>query len=248
MTRGAAMLGWLTAGHASAGALYLALINVSDANAAMLGLSAVLAGLCLFTLATVEGTIVAWLVPGTPFRAAVGRGVRAMPVFLAALAIMGACWILADQIEGRARAHAGEIDAWLIATFDMVPAAWVHRTLGAATFVVRGIVGISLGVAALGAGMAGGLRRLLSLAWVRAALSGQQLGLTAGAIVLLVVLPWRAVDWRPAWLPPTWIEVAFVALKLAALATVAHVGWLLVLFAGARGASRGAWSDRVGAA
>lgn len=248
MTRGAAILGWLVAGHAAAGALYVALVNVADTNAAMLGLSALLAALCLFTLAVVEGTVLAWLVPGTTFRAAVGRGVRAVPVFLVALAIAGACWILAGALEARARAHAGEIDAWFIATFDIVSTAWVHRTLAAAAFVVRGIVGVSLAVAALGAGVAGGARRLLSAGWLRAAFSGQQLGLTAAAIVLFVVLPWRAVGWRPAWLPPTWVEVAFVALKLGALSIVAHVGWLLVLFAGARGAALRTWPDRADAA
>lgn len=231
------MLGWLIGGHAAAGTLYVALINVPDADALMLGLSALLALLLLFTLATVEATALAWLVPGATLRAALGRGVRAMPAFLAALALAGACWTLADGLEAHARARAGEIDAWLVATWDVAPTAWVHRTFAAAAFVLRGVVGVSLAVAALGASIAGGLRRLLSADWLRAGLSGQQLGLTAAALVLFVVLPWRIAGWRPVWVPPTWMEVAFVALKLGILVVVAHVGWLLVLLAGVRGAT-----------
>jgi len=231
------MLGWLIGGHAAAGALYVALINVPDSNALMLGLSALLALLLLYTLATVEATAVAWLVPGATLRAALGRGVRAMPVVLAALALAGACQILADGLEAYARARAGEIDAWLIAAWDVMPTAWVHRTIAAAAFVLRWVVGVSLAVAALSAGIAGGPGRLLSTAWLRAGLSGQQLGLTAAALVLFVALPWRIAGWRPVWVPPTWIEVAFVALKLGALVVVGHVGWLLVLFAGVRGAT-----------
>jgi hypothetical protein len=240
MTRAVAILAWLAGGHAAAGALYVAFINVPDANVLVLGLSALLALLLLFTLAIVEGTALAWLVPGATFRAAVGRGVRATPAFVVALALAGACWAVADGLEAWAQARAGEIDAWFIATWGVVRTAWVHRTIAALAFVLRGVVGVSLAVAVLGAGVTGGVRRLLSAGWLRAALSRQQLGLTAAAIVLLVVLPWRAVDWRPAWLPPTWIEVAFVGFKLAALSVVAHVGWLLVLVAGVRGAeSRG---------
>ena len=58
------------------------------------------------------------------------------------------------------------------------------------------------------------------------------------AIVLLVALPWRAIDWRPAALPPTWLEPAFVGLKLAVIYVLLNLGWGYVLRAGAEGLTR----------
>ena len=232
MRRGGLLLAWLLAGHAVAAGFYALLITLADANAFLLALSALSLLGGLTTWALTDATALAWLVPGTSFRdawrCALRRGV---PAFVLAAALLFLCWWVFGRAYDWYRAHTGQIDAWLMATFDTTRTQWVHRAAAALHYVLRNLVAVSLAASLMAAAVIGGLRAALSLRWVASGLSRFQLGLVTGAIVSLITVPWTFVDWRPDSLPATSIETVFVALKLSALVVLAHLAWALILFA-----------------
>jgi hypothetical protein len=66
------------------------------------------------------------------------------------------------------------------------------------------------------------------------------------SVLVLFVLPWRAIGWRPAQLPPTWIESVFVATRLVITYLLVHIGWTTMLIAAARSVVSGRrrpWPD-----
>jgi hypothetical protein len=238
MTRKAmALVAWLAAGHAAMLGLFWGLLNVPESNVAMLGLSAAMLCLWLAFGALVEGTAGAWLLPGRTFREAVHAGVSSLAAFVAALVVFALFWWMGSLIDGWHGSHRGQIDAWLIATFDTPEAAWPHRLLDVAVFLVAGVVGVSSAVAVFFAKLEGGTRAMLRPGWIRAALSRDQMMLVAIGLTLFVALPWQFVYWRPEDLPLTWVQPAFAAAKLALIFLSMNVGWLICLLAGARNAS-----------
>lgn len=227
---------WLAVGHAVAFALYVALINVPDANIPMLLLTALLIITSVLTVALTEATVIGWLQSRDSLLQATTRGwKRAVPALLTGLALVAGIWTLASSADVWHEDHTGEIDAWAIATFDLAATGWLHRVIDAVLFVFCWIVGLSLGLSALCAfvlrGLPGGL---LSGTWFRQAFSRMQLASVGMVVLTCFVLPWRAMDWRPARLPSTWVELAFVGAKLAALYLVAHAGWTVLLLVAGR--------------
>ncbi len=238
MTRKAlALLVWLVAGHAAMAGLFWGLINVPESNVAMLALS----GFAVFTLliagALVEGTAGAWLLPGRTFREALHAGLLSAPALVAALVLFGAFWSLGSLVDGWHEARRGQVDAWLIATFDTPDATWPHRLLDVVVFLLRAVVGLSLALALFFARLEGGWKAMLRPTWLRAGLSRDQVMLVAIAMTLFVALPWQFAYWRPADLPLTWVQPAFAAAKLGLIFVAMNVGWLLCLLAGARNAA-----------
>jgi hypothetical protein len=238
MRRGLVLLLWLCGGHAIAAGLYASLINVPDANVSLLIASALLVMAVLLTVGVTNATAVAWFTPSTGFRAALGGAIRrGLPALLVALVVFAVVWWSAAQLDAWHRAHRGEIDAWLMATFGTARTMWAHRVVGVVVFVLGAIVAVSMALAVFSAVVLDGFRALLSARWVAAAWSRAQLGIVALAVVIFFVLPWRAVGWRPGGIPPAWVEVAFVATKLTVVYVVAHVGWALMLFVASRSAA-----------
>lgn len=238
MTRKAvALVTWLVAGHAALIGLFWGLLNVPESNAAMLTLSAVTVFVLVVAGALVEGTAGAWLLPQRTFREALRAGAVSSPALVAALVLFGGCWWLGSLIDGWHEARRGQIDAWLIATFNTPDASWPHRVLDVVVFLVRGVVGVSLALALYFARLEGGFRAMLRPAWVAAGLSRDQVTLVAIGMTLFVALPWQFVYWRPADLPLSWVQPAFAGGKLALIFVAMNVGWLLCLVAGARNAS-----------
>ena len=234
MRRATAIVACLLAGHTAAAGLFWALVNVPESNVLMLGLSAALVAAILVALGWTQTTaLLAWR-PDVTLGAAARRGLRAAPVFLVAAAVFAVVWWVTERADVWLADHAGEIDAWLIATFEVTSAAWVHRALDVVLFLLRYAAGVSLGVALLGAGAREGWAGLRRLGWLRAGLSRRHLGLVGAAMTLLVFLPFQAAYWRPEALPPNAAEVVFAALKLGAIFLAANVGWALVLWADAR--------------
>lgn len=232
MRRGFLIFGWLLAGHGVVAACYALLITLTDANALVLTSSALalLGGFIAWALT--DATTLAWLVPGTSFREAWGRALRrGVPALALATALLLLSWWTVDRASQWSRAHAAEFDAWMIATFDTTRTSWAHRVVNALSYVLRNIVSVSLAASLMVAVVMSGLRGALSRRWIASGLSRYQLGLVAGAMVLLVSLPWAFAAWRPRGLPPTWVEAVFVGIKLAALVLLAHLAWLAVLFA-----------------
>lgn len=222
---------WLFVGHAALGGIYWGLLNVPESNVLMLFVSALLALLLVVGAGVVKTTGLLWLRPEWTFRAALGRSVRALPAFLAALAL----WLIVRWICGvflrYHEAHSGELDAWFIATFNWTRITWVHRTIDWMLHVVQFVIGTSLAVTLLATAAAGSFADAVYPRWLRRALSPLQLVIIAVAFYGLIYLPWQAVYWRPASLPATGAEVAFAVTKLALLGLLMHLGLTLILWA-----------------
>ncbi len=234
MRRALAIVACLVAGHTAAAGLFWALVNVPESNLLMLGLSATLVALIVVALGWTEATaLLAWR-PDVTLGEATRRGLRRAPAVLAAAAVFGIFWWATARADVWLADRGGEIDAWLIATFELTRTTWVHRAFDVALFLVRYVAGVSLAVSVLGAVARAGWHALFRLGWLRAGLSRRHLGLVGAAMTLLVFLPLEAAYWRPETLPPNAIELAFAAAKLGAIFLVVNVGWALVLWADAR--------------
>jgi hypothetical protein len=222
---------WLFAGHAALGGLYWGFLNVPESNVLMLIVSALLALLLVIGAGIVETTGLLWLRADSTFRAALKRSVRALPAFLAALAL----WLVVRWICHRLLryhdAHSGELDAWFIATFDWTRITWFHHTIDWLLHIVQFVVGTSLAVTLLATAAAGAIADAVHPRWMRRAISPLQLAIIAVAFYGLIFLPWQAVYWRPASLPASAAEVVFALAKLTILALVMHIGWSLILWA-----------------
>lgn len=234
MKRAFAIVTCLALGHAAAAGLFWGLVNVPESNVPMLALSALLALLAVFTMGWTEASAsLGWQADLTMGQAA-RRGLGAAPVVVAAAVVFALVWMLTAHADDWLARHAGEIDAWMLATFETSKTAWVHRVLDAILFVLRYVVGVSLAVALLSAGTRAGWRAVGRLRWVRAGFSRRQLGLIAASMILFVFLPLGAVYWHPQTIPANGIEILFVAVKLGTIYALAQIGWALVLWAGAR--------------
>lgn len=235
--RALALLAWLLAGHAAWLALFWGLLNVPESNVPMLGLSAVIVLALLLVAAIVEGTAGAWLLPGRTFREAWRTSPGSVGALLLALLVVALFWWIAGRLDDWHAARRGEIDAWMIATFQATSTAWLHRGIAAVSFVLRAIVGVSIALALFFAWLEGGGAAILRLGWIRAGVSRDQLMLVAAAVTLFVAIPAAFAYWRPANLPLTWVQPAFAATKLGLLFVSVNVGWLICLVAAARNAS-----------
>jgi hypothetical protein len=222
---------WLFAGHAALGGLYWGFLNVPESNVLMLIVSALLALLLVIGAGIVETTGLLWLRADWTFRAALKRSVRALPAFLAALAL----WLVVRWICHRLlryhEAHSGELDAWFIATFNWTRITWLHHTIDWLLHIVQFVIGTSLAVTLLATAAAGAIADAIHPRWMRRAISPLQLAIIAVAFYGLIFLPWQAVYWRPASLPASAAEVVFALAKLTTLALVMHIGWSLILWA-----------------
>jgi hypothetical protein len=163
-----------------------------------------------------------------------GRSVRLLPVFVLALLVWLAVSWACGWLDGWHEAHATEMDAWLIATFNWTHTVGLHRTLDSLVAFLRYVAGTSLAVSLVAVAAFGGGAAVLRLRWIARACSPLQLSAIAVAIFGLMWLPWQAVYWRPRSLPASSLEVAFAAVKLLVLAVLAHLGWALVLWSAHR--------------
>lgn len=220
----AAVLGM---GSLVAGALYWAFINTPDANVLMLVVSALLA---LAFIVVVGVTINTAVLSATsaPVRRAVPAALRGLPWFLAAAAIVVTGWWIVGTAEEWVAAHAGEINAWFIATFN-----WADIS------VLSGAIhwlGLWLRWAAL---------PLVALLMLTARLARAHRDATRGrppvwrllaiatfVFLFLFMLPWQLTAWRPA-VPSTTLEPIVAAARLGAVALCALAGAAIVVLAAA---------------
>lgn len=237
MPRALAILGCVTLGHAAAAGLFWWFVNVPESNVAMLALSAVLIVLLIVALGWTEAAAVLLWDPALGFRCAARRALDALPAFAMGALVFAFFWWITARADTWTTEYSGQIDAWWMSNVGSTKTAWIHSGFAIALWFARYVIGVSLGVAALAAGALHGSRALASTRWVRAGLSRRQVGAIGFAIVLLMWLPLRATDWRPASIPPVTIEAVFVAVKLGVIYLVANFGWALVLRAGARAAA-----------
>ncbi len=240
---------WLFVGHAALAGLYWALLNVPESNVLALSLSALLVLLLVVGACIVDVTGLLWLRPEWRFRAALARSIRVLPVFLLALAMWWAVSWFVGRYEARYLVNKGELDAWLIAHFNITRNAWLQRLMPILFAFVRDVLGVSLAVSLVAAAAVGSFFDIFRFRWLLRALSPVQLVIIAVAVAGLIWLPGQGVYWRPAWIRSSSMELAFIGVKLTVLGLIAHLGWALILWAphdSARGPHQGGGAEPVG--
>lgn len=225
----AAVTAGLAAGHAVAGSIGWWLVNVPDSNAAMLLLSALLAGAIVSVIGWVQiAACLTWTGTGTIRHRGV-RSARALPIFVLAALIFFLLWQAVGRGESWLMEMRGEIDAAIMSRTGSVRTGWLPTAFGWAAWFLRYVIGLSLALTLMVTGTLRGPRALVRPSWFLRALRPLQLAITAILLLLFIVLPWQVVYWRPGGLPANWLEPAFAGLKLLAIYVVMHAGWALVL-------------------
>lgn len=227
---------WLALGHVAWLGLFWALLNVPESNVWMLALSgglvvalgALACGLYTSTVLWLRGATT----PATAFRAGFKRWAPAM----VGAALGGVLWWAGRAAADGVTAHAGEIDAWIIAQFQRTQTAGVHRVLALFLGIIQYVVAPAVGVTALCVALFEGVSALRSWAWLGRALSVRALSQTAAAVFACIWAPWQLAYWRPEALPPNAAELVFAALKLGMGFVVANLGVVVLLLGGLRAA------------
>ncbi|MBI2835637.1 MAG: hypothetical protein HYX76_14550 [Acidobacteria bacterium] len=240
MSRLFLVLVWIVTGHLTLFGLYGALISVPESSFPMVALSGSLVILLALTASVVEtGAMVLW-VRAWPTRIMVRRGAAMFPAFLLALGVFAIAWWLTGRAFEWTSAHAGEIDAWLMMRGRTTRTAWVHRVTAALLLFVRYPLALSLATGLIAFCVHRGYAHVRSSRWITCALSRGQLGSIALTWLLLLVMPLKALAWRPKAIPPNAIEFLFVVTKLGLIFLIVNLGWALVLRAAAVGAATAA--------
>jgi hypothetical protein len=222
----AASVLWLAAGQIAIAALYWTFLNTPESNAWMLAASMLLVLLMLATAGVVTARALdAWRSP-----AAAGplRDLARLPAFLIALGAGVAVWWAAARADAWLTAHAGEISAWFIATFNWADASPFFRGAGMVMIWWQWVAAPVAALAVLAVLTSGGDAASLPARRLRHAFAPRTMALATVWIVLLVLLPLQLLGWRMSGLPPTWVEPAVVGARLLLVGLAATVGWALV--------------------
>jgi hypothetical protein len=206
----------LAIGAAATVALYLALLNVPEANVTSLLLSAALVLLIVLAAGLTAGLAAA--LPAHGWRAALRRAAGGMPAFIAGLLVFAALFMGLNRLESWWGLHRGEVDAMLLPYIGTRSTAPLHAAFAWLLWLVRWVLGLSLVLGPVVAAAGGSARRGIRLALAAVPL----VAMTLAAIILSQGV-WRIVYWRPEGLPATSLEVPFVAAKLIVLYLVAAI-------------------------
>jgi len=219
---------WIIAGYGVATGLFWGLLQVPESSLWMLGLSASLVLAILVALLWVTGgVLLAWHPQITPLQA-FGSGLSASVAVTTGTLVFGATWWATWSALTWHAAHAGEIDAVIIARTGASNTAWLHRTIVWAIWILRWGPGLTLALSLAAWIAAHGNRAIGAAGWLRAALHPKRWTVVLALTALCFMLPWRFVDWRPAHLSlPT--EPWFVGAKLGAMTLVAAIAWALMI-------------------
>jgi hypothetical protein len=219
---------WIIGGYGLAAALFWALLQVPESSAWALALSAGVAlAIVVVALWVTGGVLLAWRPEIAPLRAFVSGLGRALAVMAGALLFVAIWWLTSTAIAWH-DAHAGEIDASIIARTGQSNTAWLHRTIVWTIWILRWGPGLTLALSLAGWMAARGRSALGKADWVRAALHPKRWSIVLALAALFVMLPWRFVYWRPARVGVA-LEPWFVGSKLAVLILLAAVAWALMI-------------------
>lgn len=222
-------------GAALAGGAYWELLRVPESNVLALLLSALLVLAAVLILGIATGTVIA-IAGGALPRAALTRGVRALPGFLLGTVVLLALVWLTGAIGDQWALHRGEVDALFLRYGGTDRTAAVHTGIEWLMWLLRWGLGLAA-VAAATAGVAGvkgtpgGAVRGLGRALAPGPLGATMLALLAGWGL------WSFVYWRPKGMTADITELAFVSVKLGALFLAGSVLVVLVLHVFARPAN-----------
>jgi hypothetical protein len=219
---------WIAVGYGAAAGLFWNLLQVPESSAWMLGLSAALV-LAIFValLWVTGGVLLAWHPQISPIRAFVS-GLSASVAVVAGALLFGAIWWATDAALTWHAAHAGEIDAVIIARTGVSNTAWLHRTIVWAIWLLRWGPGLTLALSLAAWIAASGTASIRAAGWIRAALHPRRWAIVVALVALCFMLPWRYVYWRPAHVSVT-MEPWFVGVKLGAMVLLASIAWALMI-------------------
>lgn len=230
----AVIASWLLVGHLLLFAIFWGLLNIPESSALMLGLSALTVVVLIAGTAAIHaGAVAAWQHENGLLRTLL-TGIRYAPAFLLATLLFWAIWFVTGRLLAWHAGIAGQIDAMVIVRTGSPQTGWLHAIVFWALQFVRWPLGLTVSLTLLASLMRGGFGVLRDARWLRAALRPTRWLLVTLWLVLLIVLPLQAVDWRPAGLGVS-LEPWFVAAKLGSIAVAAAVGWALILRTAARG-------------
>jgi hypothetical protein len=222
---------WLLGGHAVAFGVFWLLLQVPESSTPMLAVSLLLASATVLIGAAVNaGAAAAWDLE-RPFNRSLMAGARRFWSALAAALVFLLVWSVTGALFEWHAGMRGQMDAAAIARTGSPNTAWAHTTIHWVLQFIRWTLGLSLAVTLLGWLVGPRDTTVRRAGWLRAAFQPRRWLLITVWFVLLVVLPWSQVFWRPARLTAG-LEPWFVASKLAVIASLMAVGWALVLRAG----------------
>jgi hypothetical protein len=220
---------WLVAGHAVAGAAYVALINTPESNVLMLTQSAILVLIGVTALVVPSASAAVALHAGRRPWAGLPGAVRLLPPVIVSVAVIGLLCAAAGWTGDWWVGRSGEVDAALIAAGDITRTDWLHEGVRLVVAFLQWVVVPAWLAVSLAWAAAYGARHVLSMKWLVAGLRPRLLVLTLAAVAGLVWLPWSGVYWRPAVLPAGTLEMAFTGLKLLTIGVLANLAWAVVL-------------------
>jgi hypothetical protein len=219
---------WIAAGYGVAAGLFWGLLQVPESSAWMLGLSACLVLAILVALLWVTGgLLLAWHPQITPMCAFIS-GLSASLAVAAGALFFGAIWWATHAALTWHGAHAGEIDAVIMARSGASNTAWLHRTIVWTIWILRWGPGFTLALSLAAWIAARGTAAIGAAGWIRAGVHPKRWTLILALAALCFMLPWRFVYWRPAHLSVT-TEPWFVGAKLGAMALLAAIAWALMI-------------------
>jgi hypothetical protein len=219
---------WIAAGYGVAAGLFWGLLQVPESSVWTLGLSAsIVLAICVALLWVSGGVLLAWHPQITPIRAFVS-GLSASLAVVSSVLLFGAIWWLTHAALTWHAAHAGEIDAVIIARTGASNTAWLHRTIVWTIWILRWGPGFTLALSLGAAIAAGGTAAIGAGGWIRAGVHPKRWTVILALAALCFMLPWRFVYWRPAHLSLP-MEPWFVGAKLGAMVLLAAVAWALMI-------------------
>ncbi|MCX6552351.1 MAG: hypothetical protein NTY02_15340 [Acidobacteria bacterium] len=233
-TRFAAIVAWLVTGHLLIGGLYWLLLQVPESNVFMLTASLLIVVAATLLVGAIEQVGLRACSPAEPFRAALAPSIRRSWLVIFPVVLFTIVWYATAHVELWSSAHAGEIDAWIIAKLGWTKTSGLHTTIDWFIAFVRYGIGVALAVALMASLAVNGVRGALDAGWIRRGCSWRLLLTATVALFVGFWLPWQQVYWRPASLPATWIQPAFATAKLVLLFVAANVAWAVILFVASR--------------
>lgn len=219
---------WLLGGHAAAFGVFWLLLQVPESSTLMLAVSLLLAiAIVLVAAAVNAGAAAGWDLERL-FSRGVRVGARRFWSALAAAVVFLVVWSITAALFEWHAGMRGQMDAAAIARTGSPNTAWAHAAIHWLLQFIRWTLGLSLAVTLVGTLVGPRDATAGQDAWPRAAFRPRRWLLITTWFVLLVVLPWSQVYWRPAGLS-LGVEPWFVAAKLSLIALLMAVGWALVL-------------------
>ncbi len=233
MRRLAEAAAWLAASGLMAIGLYWAFLNTPESRVTTLALSATLV-LAMILVVAIGASATVLFVLGQSRGSSIAAGARRAYWFVTiAVAAAALVWAV-FQLDAWVMRHAGEISAWFIATFNLPDVSLLFRAESYLSLWLRWVVIPSGLIAALASALTKGGHALVSTTWMRAAWRWQTLAMATGAFLLLIVLPWYVVAWRPTMGVPVSMQALVAGIRLLATGVAMAVGAAIMLSTAAR--------------